>query len=60
MYHLFNNLYSAFYPRRVYGFHMILRVNSDYFPKHHWVTDLRNIDVLCFISGKNHIFKYKI
>jgi hypothetical protein len=40
------------------GFHIILRMNSDYFLEQHQPADLCNGEVLCFICGKNWIFKY--
>jgi hypothetical protein len=37
---------SAFCPQCIYGFRMILRINSDYFLKQHWSTDLCNEELL--------------
>jgi hypothetical protein len=35
----------------IYFFRMILRLNSDYFPKQHQPVDLCNGEVLCFLCG---------
>jgi hypothetical protein len=41
----------------IYGFPMVLRVTSDYFPKYHQPTDLCNGDMY-FLQGTDSIFKY--
>jgi hypothetical protein len=33
----------------IYGFRMVLTVNSDYFLKQHYQVDLCNGEVLCFL-----------
>jgi hypothetical protein len=35
----------------IYGFHMILTANRDYFLKQQQQTDLCNGEVLCFLCG---------
>jgi hypothetical protein len=50
--------YSAFCPEYIYGFRMVLTISSDYFLKQHWPVDICNGDVLCFLCGRNWIFKY--
>jgi hypothetical protein len=39
-------------------FRMIPRINSDYFNKLYWPTDLCNGDASCFLWRKNWILKY--
>jgi hypothetical protein len=40
----YNN--SAFCPEYIYEFHMILRINSAYFPEQHQPSDLCNEDTV--------------
>jgi hypothetical protein len=42
----------------IYVFHMILRINSDYFLKQRQPVDLCNGEVLCFLCGTDWILKY--
>jgi hypothetical protein len=39
------------------AFHMILRVNKDYFPKQPQPVGLCNRDAECFLLGRNFILK---
>jgi hypothetical protein len=44
----------------IYVFRMILSINNDYFLKQSWRADLCHGEVLCFVWGKNWIFKYYV
>jgi hypothetical protein len=59
MYQIFNNWCICVLPTEcIYGFHMILRVNSEYFLKQRQPVDLCNGEVWCFLCGTDWILKY--
>jgi uncharacterized protein with PQ loop repeat len=41
----------------IYVFHMIIRINIDYFLKQHQPVNLCNAEVLCFLCGTDSILK---
>jgi hypothetical protein len=47
---------STFGPESTFVFSIILRINSDYFLRHHWSVET-NGDQLCFLWGEEWIFK---
>jgi hypothetical protein len=52
---LFNIQWLCILPRVYYGFRIILRISSDYFPKQHQTVGLCNEDALCFLCCRNYI-----
>jgi hypothetical protein len=48
------------YTQCVYMFHMILTINSDYFPKQNQTFGLCSGHVMCFLWGTNWILIYKV
>jgi hypothetical protein len=59
MYHYFNiQQLCSLHTVCTYVFYGILRINSDYFSKQHWSTDLCTGYVLSFLRGKKQISKY--
>jgi hypothetical protein len=48
----FKNQCSAFISQHIYGFVMILRINSDYLLKQHYQPDICSGEVLFFFQGR--------
>jgi hypothetical protein len=42
----------------MYGFHTIIRINDDYFPKQHYPASLHIGDALCFVWSTDRNFKH--
>jgi hypothetical protein len=59
MHHLLQQSVTLHFVQKcIYGFCMMLRGNSDYFPKQHYAHNLCNGEVLCFLCTKNRIITY--